>query len=294
MKTKGYTFSASSIKEYLQCGLKFKYGRVDKRERTITASHHRWFGTMVHNLIYAAIAEHKSGKDLKLRKVPDEKLALNLLNTVWDAEESNDPVAKIVLKDMGERPTGKFATGKIKALGKDNEDTITQAQLEEGWKKEARKMVKNGIKVASQVPHIVELEYKLLWTMLGRRFVGYADILAQNDEGKYEFYDFKTSWNKPQESYVAKDFQFFAYSMALHDLLDLDYYPDGHLVHLRSGAVVTFHMTPEIRAKMLHTLKDVFDFIEMDIYFDDYDGYLCPYCDFRHICYGDKAKTWQL
>jgi len=299
MNTSEFMFSASSLKEYMQCGLKFKYKRIDRLEPTAVASHHRWFGTLVHNMIYTGIAHYDGNKDLELREKPNEKGALKLLNDIWDYDYENefetahlksDDISKIVT-DIGVKPSGRFMVGKIKSLGNDN-PSITQKELEKGWKIEARKMVKNGISVAGNIYEIVELEKKLIWNFLDHRFIGYADVVGKNSEGKYEFYDFKTAWNKPGK-YLANDFQFFAYSYALRQLYGLEYYPTGHYVHLRSGEVIPNVITEEITQNMVSKAKSAFSNMEADVFFDAYGSPLCRYCDFRHICYGEDEDIWQ-
>lgn len=293
MNTKDFVFSASSFKDYLQCGLKFKYSRIDKRDRTDVSSHHRWFGTLVHSLIYSAIATpgNNGGKDLVLRDRVNKAYPMTILDTLWDEKPSKSNVVAHIRKSLDAKPVGKFMVGKVAALGNKNPD-ITQAELELGWKSEAKSMVKNGISIASSIPTIVELEKKINWTFLDRKFVGYLDILAKDDNGRYVFYDFKTSWSKPGKS-LNNDFQFFYYAYALRQVYNLDYYPAGYFVHLRSGDALKFQATPEIRADMQEKAASAFRTLEADIFFDAYGSPLCSYCDFRHICYGEDDKVWR-
>jgi hypothetical protein len=292
VNTKNFIFSASSVKEYMQCGLKFKFNRIDKLEKTDVSSHHRWFGTLVHNLIYASLSE--PAEDLKkmvLTNKINEKYPMKIFETVWKEKESEDLMVQTIRKDLGEKPVGRFMRGKIVSLGINDPD-ITQAQLEKGWKAEAKKMVKNGISVVKEIPEIVELERKLFWIFQNRKFLGYADILAKDESGRYTFYDFKTTWDKPGKR-LDDDFQFFSYSHALKSYYNLDYYPVGNYVHLRSGDVIPYEVTPEIISNMNRKAKKAFDNMEANIFFDDYGGSLCPYCDFRHICYGKDSDVWK-
>ena len=292
MNTKKFIFSASSFKEYVQCGLKFKFNRIDKLEKTEVSSHHRWFGTLVHNLIYAALAEPSDDlKKMALRDKINDKYPMKIFETVWSEKPSEDPMVLTIQEDCGEKPVGRFMRGKIVSLGSGGED-ITQAKLEKGWKAEAKKMIKNGIEVMRNVHEVVELERKLYWFFEKRKFLGYADVLAKDEDGKYEFYDFKTAWNKPGK-YLADDFQFYMYSHALKRFYNLDYYPAGYYVHLRSGDAIKYEVTPEIISKMKKKALAAFGNLEANIFFDDYGGNLCPYCDFRHICYGNDNDVWK-
>jgi len=290
MNTRNFVFSASSFKEYLNCGLQFKYHRIDKLTPTSVASHHRWFGSLVHSLIYTGIAQYNSDKDYTLRETPDYELANSLLDEVWEPKEDSSELALHLAKDLGKKPTGHFMAGKIVSLGSNNKD-INQEQLEHGWKAEASKMIRNGISLASEIPEILELEKKLSWEFADRKFIGYADIVGKDKDGKIEFYDFKTSWSKP--FYLDNDFQFFSYSVALKDLFGLDYFPEGHFVHLRSGTLFTTIVTPKIYGKTLNKVKIAFSNLEHDMFFDSYGSPLCRFCDFRHICYGNEENIWQ-
>jgi len=292
MNTQDYLFSASSIKEYQQCGLKFKFGRIDKLEKQEASTHHRWFGSLVHNIIYTSVADIQEGmKSMKLRdnKEIDEDSPIFRLERIWD-EQPEDPIDEFIMKDIGEKPVGNFATAALKSLGQDVENP-TQEYLEKGWKAEAKKMVSNGIDVLKNINTISDLEKKLFWTILKRRFIGFIDVLGKDENGKIEFYDFKTSFRKPSQNTVDEDFQFFAYSLALKDKLNLDYYPVGNYVHLRSGSVIPFDLEKNgMFPKMIGQLRSSFENLEDDLFFDDYNGPLCAYCDFRYICYGEDNQ----
>lgn len=286
---KTYLFSASSIKEYLQCGLKFKYGRIDKLFGTETPSHHRWFGTLVHSAIYSGISRGDIKNLIPTGRV-DEPYALSVLEAAWEGKSSKkDPMIQSIVENLGPKPVGKFARGKIAALGVSDEN-ISQEELEAAWKREARGMVLSGLAVVRAIPKIEMLEHKLLWTLGGSRFVGYIDVVSRDESGLYTFYDFKTTWDKPPK--LADDFQFFAYSYGLRENKNLSYFPVGHYVHLRSGAAIPVEVDSAAAKKMTKTTSNVLKNLEAGIFFDDYGGPLCPYCDFRNICYG-SGGAWK-
>jgi CRISPR/Cas system-associated exonuclease Cas4 (RecB family) len=291
VNTKTFVFSASSFKEYLQCGLKFKFNRIDKREPTHVASHHRWFGTLVHSLVYTSVSVPGGGRDMPLRDKIDEAYPLTIFDELWYERESSNETVQEIRKSLGEKPVGRFMSGKIVSLGKDNPD-ITQEELDAGWREEAIKMVTNGVAVLKSIPEIVELERKLRWMYHKHRFLGYADVISRDEEAKLGYYDFKTSWDKPGQK-LKDDFQFFSYSLALKRLYNLDYYPSGNYVHLRSGDVIQYEVDPDITKKMDKMTKTAFNNLQSDIFFDAYGSPLCRYCDFRHICYGEDESVWK-
>lgn len=291
MNTKDFVFSASSIKTYQQCGLKFKFSKIDKLPRTETATHHRWLGSLVHSIIYTSVANPVEGrKSLTMRDDGiDTTTPLERFERVWD-EQPEDAIDALIIGEIGEKPVGKFATGALKSLGQ-NVDSPDQELLEKGWRIEARKMVENGIKVLAGLHTISDLEKKLFWNTMGRRFIGFIDVLEKTEDNKIAFYDFKTSFKRPSQAAVDDDFQFFAYSLALKDKLKLDYYPVGNFVHLRSGSVIPFDLEKNGKfPKMIGQLKSTFNNIEDNLFFADYGSPLCAYCDYRHICYGEENQ----
>jgi CRISPR/Cas system-associated exonuclease Cas4 (RecB family) len=293
MDTKSFMFSASSFKDYLQCGLKFKFSKIDKVKPTETATHHRWFGSLVHAMIYHSIADFDgSGKNLVLRKKPRKKTTLKIFENIWDGI-SKDNESEIIIKSIGEKPIGKFARGKIASLGSTNEG-IEQSVLEEGWREEARKMIEHGIDVVSNIHKIVELEKKMFYRVRGHSFMGFVDVLAQDKDGLYEFYDFKTSWDKSYD--LQNDFQFFGYAKAISEDKALgineSYFPKGHWVYLRKGELLEYKLNKSKFWEMMDITKSAMENMENDIFLPDYGGPLCRFCDFRHICYGDDDKVW--
>lgn len=293
MNTKDFMFSASSFKDYQQCGLKFKFSRIDKLPRTETATHHRWFGSLVHALIYHAFAEYEgSSKEMRLLPKVRRKETLELFEDIWHEKASNNE-AEVILKSLGEKPVGKFARGKLASLGANNED-IEDSLLEEGWKQEAIKMINNGIDVVEGIHEIVELEKKIFYHVKGYKFIGFVDVLAKTSDGKYEFYDFKTSWDRAYN--LEDDFQFFGYAKALSEDkkigINEEYFPRGYWVYLRKGECLPYELKKNTFWDMIRTTQKTMENIEANIFLPNYGSPLCKFCDFRHICYGDDGNVW--
>lgn len=293
MNTKDFMFSASSFKDYLQCGLKFKYSKVDKKQRTETATHHRWFGSLVHSLIYYSIADFDgTSKNLVLRKKARKQETLNLLEDLWQ-EKPKSNEGEIILKSLGEKPTGKFSRGKLVSLGS-NDENIDQQLLEEGWLEEAKKMVENGIDIVSDIHEIVELEKKTFYHVKGYKFMGFIDVLAKNSEGKYEFYDFKTSWDRSYD--LDNDFQFFGYAKAISEDkkigINEEYFPTGYWAYLRKKELLPYKLKKEKFWDMIRLTEKTMMNMEANIFLPNYGSPLCKFCDFRHICYGEDGQVW--
>lgn len=298
MDTKAFRFSVSSVKSYLNCGLKFKYEKIDKIQGAAESSHYRWLGKLVHTSIYQSIARFNSDEgEIKrwdiVREKPEVKDALAFFRKGWEgqpAEDDEDTYMKSLYPfEIGVKPVGKFWPNKNLSILNLNPQT-QQDDLERGWKGVAAEMVKSGVDIVSRIHKIVQLEREIEFYIDERLFKGFIDVLAEDKDGKVEFYDFKTSWRKPAQKDIDKDLQFILYSVALKELLGLDYYPKGYLVHLKSGSLVEFQMTEEILKKAKTVLNRVFVNLEKNVFFDDFGGFLCAYCDFKHLCYGEDKK----
>jgi RecB family exonuclease len=291
MDTFSRVFSVSQLKTYQQCGLKYKFSKIDKLTPLPTSRHHLWLGSLVHNSIYAGLGtvEKENVKNIKLYKKPSVKKALKMFDILWESSETQkDPIILDIIKSIGERPTGKFLTGRVNSLKSTN-----QSELEFAWKELAKSYVENGVKAVEKLlknNEIVEIERELHFEVLGRKFVGYIDILFKDKKtNELTFIDFKTSWDKPAEFDVNSDLQFLLYSHALISTLNLVEHPKGSLVHLKSGDLVNFTPTTKGFQNMFKTIKNIFSNMESNVFFDNYGHPFCKSCEFRNICYGNEA-----
>lgn len=242
-------------------------------------------------MIYTAFAvpsKTNGMKSLELRDEANLDYPLRHLDNVW-AGSPTDSISEAVIEDLGRKPVGNFVEGRVLKLGKGL--NWGQSALEDAWKEQARSMIYNGIKVTKDLHKIVELEKQLRWTFEGRRFIGYADVIAEDKEGKLEFYDFKTSWNKPGKR-LQEDFQFYAYSYALKKIYNLDYFPKGYFVHLKSGDALPFEVTTENSEHSHEQAQRVFELMEFDVFPKLGPHVLCGYCDFQKHCFGD-TRPWE-
>lgn len=276
MNLDNFIFSPSSYKEYQQCGLKFRYKRVDKIPPGDEISHHRWYGRLVHELIYAGLAERTGKKTYKLRETPDKEYALSLIEPIWSGKPI-DKVSKLISKGLGDHPKD-FFPGRIKDL--------QEGDIEAGWKRQAYIMVGNGIDMVEGVD-IQQIETKMFWKYLGHNFIGYIDLIARNAQKRVEFYDYKTAWGKPGKS-LQRDFQFYSYSLSLKQTLGLDYFPTGYWSHVKDGTLIPYEVTPEVEEMFKES--DVFARLENDV-FPANHSLLCKFCDYRELCYG-KDVDW--
>lgn len=283
MNTYDYKFSPSSYKEYQQCGLRFRYRRIDRKPPESESSHHRWFGRIIHELSYLSVAEKEGNKDFIIREKPDRRYPVAVYKSIWKGEPL-DELAEELIKQVGNVPYGTFFEGKIKSL------KGTQEEITEGWRIQGEKMLRNGMRTLVGVKNkILELEQHIEWEYLGRKFHGYMDVLTEED-GKLVFYDLKTPWIKPSPKALSKDFQFFSYSHSLKQKYSLDYYPEGRWVHLKDGDIRPFSVTDEIIDMHEKESERLFAQMENSVFPSIFGSPLCQYCDFRNLCYGEDYK----
>ena len=112
---------------------------------------------------------------------------------------------------------------------------------------------------------------------------GFLDVIGEDENGRVVYLDFKTVCDKPTPGKLQEDPQFVLYSHALKETLELDYYPAGYFVHLRSGFLVPYEYE-EVKAKKLEkSIDDTFSNLKDNV-FHHRPSALCGYCDFASIC----------
>lgn len=292
--TKTYMFSVSSMKEFEQCGVKFKFGRVEKLEKDPESTHHRWLGKVVHASIYSSIGRMNLAEGFKSWEKTkehgyeiDATASLAFFSACWDGTD-DEYLTQAIALEAGPKPTGRF----LRQKKKKSMDTDDQTTLEVEWRRESEQMLRNGLSIIAKLPEIVEIEKKINFNFQGKTFVGYVDMIAKGSDGRYIYLDFKTSWNRPSDKDVDGDLQFILYSTALKEILGVDYYPTGYYVHLRSASVVRFDLNDAILKKTNERVAKNFGRLEKGLFFLNKGSPLCSYCDFYSQCYG-AIKKWE-
>jgi len=277
-----FRFSASSLKTARQCGTKFKFEKVDRIKPPLEVGHARWLGKVVHASIYQSVGKLDVDAGFKewelVRQDPLEHAALALFEALW-VGGTDERTKKIYELEVGSSvPLGRFMKkAKVASLNTDD-----QVALADAWKVEARQMVKNGVKILKDYK-IVQLERGVEFKYLDKDFSGFLDVVAEDEEGKVVYLDFKTVWDKPTPAKLLDDPQFVLYSHALKETLGLDYYPTGYFVHLRSGAAVPYVYSEVSSDKMKKSISGTFSDLKDGVFYHR-PGVLCGYCDFASIC----------
>lgn len=280
--------SASSLKTFKQCGRKFHLYKIKKAQPTHEPFHYGWVGTIVHNSIYYSIADYISGS-WNVAGPKSWTAVENFFDDLWEGQASME-VSRHLIEDgevSKDRPY--FRPGSMK----DKKYQKSQFSEVEQWKNLSRDLVRTGyhLMVNNIIPGYEEirLEHKLEFDFDNRMgILGFVDILCKKESGHWHFYDLKTSRRAPQ--YLDTDIQFYLYRYGLKNTFNLNYYPEGHYVHLRSKKVkrVDSNLTEdfEYNENQIHTLIDG---IEQGNWEPNLYQVLCQFCEFRGYCYSSQG-----
>ena len=282
--------SASSIKTYKQCGLKFKFQKIDKAEVTHQPYHYGWVGTIVHNSIYYAFADYFDTKwhVNKLKNLDDVK---KFFLDAWNGHVKLDVTKALV--EEGELATDKpiFKEGSIKEM---KYIKLTDSE-EERWKLLAWDLIKVGyvfvqdylLKLTSDPVNDIKLEQEIKFPFdMNYDVIGYIDILL-NVKGKLFFFDLKTTKQPPQS--IDEDIQFYLYRYGLKYLNNLNYYPNGYYVHLRSKEWFPAKtVDQDILTKNHYQITSLIKGMEARD-FTANRTHLCNFCDYRGYCFGSHT-----
>lgn len=281
--------SASSLKTFKQCGRKFHLYKVLKAQPSHEPFHYGWVGTLVHNCAYYSIADYLDG-EWNVTGPKSWSAVESFFEDLWEGKIEYQ-VSRHLVED-GEASADKplFKPGSM------NERKYVNPKLteEQQWKVMAKDlalkayslMTKNILGSYAKV----ELEHKLQFKFDGRvETVGYVDILCTTETGRMHFYDLKTSKRPPR--YLDNDIQFYLYRYGLKETFDLNYYPEGHYVHLRSGKVLPAATTShEVLTKSYDEIHTLIDGVASENWEPNLYQVLCGFCEFRGFCYGDDGQ----
>lgn len=285
IKIEDLRLSASAVKEYKTCGKKFYLNRVAKEEPTHPENIYAWIGTTVHTSIYYSIADFVEGSwRIGTSKTLDK--VKKFFELIWETDDSVDVIKNLIQENVIDVDRPNFSSRPV------NDDSLVSREDltdEEKWKSLAWSMVVPGYQLLTDVVtqldglKSVNLEVPISFNRYGASFIGYIDILVETKDGMV-FFDLKTS--KRPITQPDKDIQFFLYRHGLKEVYDLPYLPIGYYVYLRKGRLypansqdysIVKELDEEVSSIITNILSGRF---EPNLY-----SPLCPYCEYRGICY---------
>lgn len=283
-------FSASTLKTYKQCGRKFYLYKVTKSQPSHEPYHYGWVGTIVHNTIYYSFADYIDNKWTVKGPKPYAQV-MKFFEDIWEGQIKLE-VSKNLVDDSeisDEKPIFREGSMKDKKFAKVSDDPETQ------WKALAKSLVETGYHLVTSTiwNHYsdIQLEVQLKFPYEGLMdIVGYVDILAKNDaDGRWHFFDLKTS--RSPIKFLNTDIQFYLYRYGLKSVLDLNYFPIGHYVHLRSKKVHRAESTKkEVFDYVDYEIRDLLKNIEKEHWEPNLYSPLCKFCEFRGYCYSANGE----
>lgn len=270
------TLSASSYKQYLACPRSFLFHKILKPEPTHPDYHWGWFGSMVHNCIYYAIANiDAEGNWIPTYSVKNFEDVYNFYNNYWSKNFSENEQLNILrsIEKLDEEEFEFFARGNVEA---EKEKTYTLGL----------DLIKSGIRLIEKLYSLdiknIKIEQKINQKIYNFDVIGYVDIQFEY-KGKLFFLDFKTSKVPLKDDLLQEDIQFFLYSFILKNMYNLDYYPNGYLVHLRSSTAFNFRLLWQNMETSLSKIQMLEKNILQKNFMQNFSP-LCRYCKYRGYC----------
>ncbi|MEM3368601.1 MAG: PD-(D/E)XK nuclease family protein [Thermoproteota archaeon] len=268
--------SASSYKQYLSCPRSFLFHKIIKPAPTHPEYHWGWFGSMIHNSIYYSMANlNEQGEWIPTYGLKPLEEVLDFYNLYWKKEFDKNEQLNILknFEKLDEEEFEFFARGNVEIEKRSNYEL--GIQLIEAGMRLIRKLYSFGIED-------LEIEKVIHSKIYDFDIVGYIDLQFFH-KGKKYFLDFKTSRVPLKEELLHEDLQFFLYSYMLKNTNNLDYYPNGYLIHLRSATAFGYNMRYTNVEAMLNKIKMLETGILNKEFLQNFSP-LCRYCKYRGYC----------
>ncbi|MDD4498746.1 MAG: ATP-dependent DNA helicase, partial [Methanosarcinaceae archaeon] len=255
---RNFAFSASGIKDYLACPLRFKYGNVLKipLPRKIRAR----TGTDVHALFEELARRQKSGKEGE-----------------GEGEVKGD-------ERGGEGPCGPELSALL--LEEFRKNSVFASKTEEKQTlAEVRAMLDYWLRFEEDNPNeIFEVESSFEFELGTRRFTGKIDRLDLNPAGDYVLLDYKSGKTSLSRKELEEDLQLALYCEAVRKKYGKFPVKAGHMyVHPDLEKVLVFPVDPAKVEEVLEKIKETVEVISEEDFKVRAEPN-CYYCDYKGIC----------
>jgi CRISPR/Cas system-associated exonuclease Cas4 (RecB family) len=256
-------FSQSTIKTFMACPLKYRFGKEDgiKREQSSALS----FGTVIHEAVMIMETEH------------DPDAGIKRFDTMWDNLEACGLQYDYLLPRNDHK----------------SYHDLGHMILRNWWKMFEWE---SDVVLAREYEFLVDLPG-------GDQLRGIVDKLALRPlkEGGYSVLtaDYKTGAKAPTRDYLAHDLQFTAYCFAstrpeywenidggsklYAELKDAP--REGEWIHLRTAKRIPAGVRTEMHYnRLMYAADQIRKCVELGIYVPDISGENCNFCEFRKPC----------
>ncbi len=248
--------SASSIQNYIECGLQYKFGKIDKIQSEYT-SDAMLFGSCI----------HKALEKLHIAKKDNRELPVERLLELWESEWQ---------KEVKKHPDIRYKEG-------ESFDTL----LHQGRKLLTtyfKQRPKDSFKVIStEKPFAFNLEGVPI------PIIGVTDLIEEDSAGNIIITDFKTASKAYSSDDIDKSFQLTVYYMAVRKnglanreiLLKFDC-----LVKTKTPKFQQYYTmrTPEDENRAARKIQQVWQGIEKGVFIPNDTSWKCGYCMYKDHC----------
>jgi len=249
--------SASSIKSYLDCGLYYKFSRIDKLERTHT-SDNLLFGSTIHKVLADYNQEKVIGNYMGLEDLTE------LFSQYW--KEAVDNTDNIL-----------YSKGKS-----------FESLLEQG-----KELIKTYMSQAPRDQYeVIAVEEPFAFTIDGMELpiIGVMDVVERDENDTVIISDYKTVGTSTTINEVHSNFQLTVYSIAAR----MNGYADREIVLKLDCLVKT--KTPRFEQvytsrnrddehRAVKKIKEVYNGIQKGVFIPNADGsWKCNTCEYKVYC----------
>lgn len=248
--------SASAIGDYVECGLLYKFGRVDKLPMEYKSDALE-FGSVIHRVLEEYYREKMIGNHMSLKDIHKS------FEEHWtDTAEDRDDIQYKKGKDF-------------KALLMDGKDLLT------AWH---NKLSDDGYRVLA-----IEEAFSFSLPGIPIPVIGGIDLIEEDDAGTIIVTDFKTSSKSFSISEVDGNQQLTTYQMAIKSngfsdreiLLKLDC-----LIKTKTPKFEQYYTirTPDDEQRMLKKIIQVWDGIKKGVFVPNDTSWKCNNCSYKNAC----------
>ena len=248
--------SASSINSYVECGLQFKFSRVDKFKPDYEAD----------ALLFGS-AIHKAIADFQQHRVWGETMPVDNIQTCFEAYWR---------KSAEDNPRVNYKKGKDFSIllneGKGLLKVYAESQADNKY-----------TVLAIEHPFVLEIEG------LGVPIIGAIDMIEEDEQGTIIITDHKTASKAYSIADADNNFQMTVYQIAARQngftdreiLLKLDC-----LIKTRTPKFEPVYTTRsmETEQRAIRKIQQVWDGIKKEVFIPNEGSWKCPYCSYKSYC----------
>lgn len=248
--------SASSVNSYIDCGLAYKFAKIDRLPPEFIPDTMA-FGTSIHHTLENYYMEKKSGIILTLKEIH------SCFEALWEIEAANN---RDIVYSKGKTYASYIIEGK---------------DLLSAW---YDKLPKDGFSVIG-----TEVGFAFTIAGISIPIVGFIDLLEEDEAGTIIVTDFKTSAKAYATDDIDNNMQMLVYHLAMKSngyadreiLLKLDC-----LIKTKTPKFESYYTTrtEEDEKRLIRKIQCVWDGISKGVFLPNDTGWKCKGCLYKTAC----------